>query len=138
MLDAEYTEKIKEMQKWACSSLANTVTSLPTSPKIGEGEELKHDEQNTIICALLSTSLQNPAPEIKGLVAGTSLSSLVTCSLDIGDGRFMSPFAKRWHKKTNSFHLPIGNISIILDDMTSLLHLPIIGAFHTYDTINVY
>ena len=46
-------------------------------------------------------------------------------------------FAERWHKETSSFHLPIGNMSITLDDVASLLHLPVAVAFHTYDAIDV-
>ena len=49
----------------------------------------------------------------------------------------MSTFVERWHKETSSFHLPIGNMSITLDDVASLLHLPVAVAFHTYDAIDV-
>lgn len=34
-------------------------------------------------------------------------------------------FAKRWHSKTSFFHLPLGEMTIILDDISFLLHLPI-------------
>jgi len=56
--------------------------------------------------------LGRPTPEIDGLVVGTDLSSLITCSLDTWDKRLLSAFAKRWHKETSSFHLPIGEMSI--------------------------
>ena len=36
-----------------------------------------------------------------------------------------------------SFHLPVGEVTITLDDVASLLHLPIIGAFHSFDTLHV-
>jgi len=49
----------------------------------------------------------------------------------------LSTFVERWHKETSSFHLPIGNMSITLDDVASLLHLPVAVAFHTYDAIDV-
>ncbi|XP_006582562.1 protein MAIN-LIKE 1-like [Glycine max] len=77
------------------------------------------------------------ALEIEGLVAGTSLSSLITCSLETGDKGLLFAFAERWHKETSSFHLPIREMSITLDDVASLLHLPITGAFHMYDAIDV-
>jgi len=64
------------------------------------------------------------APKIEGIVAVTRLSSLITCSLETGDRGFLSTFAERWHKKTNNFHLPIGELIIILDDVTSLLQAP--------------
>jgi len=44
----------------------------------------------------------------------------------------ISAFVERWHAETNSFHLPIGEMIITLDDVSSLLHLPILGQFPTY------
>ncbi|XP_028183333.1 uncharacterized protein LOC114370234 [Glycine soja] len=41
------------------------------------------------------------------------------------------------HKETSSFHLPVGEVVITLDDVASLLHLPIIGAFHSFETLHV-
>jgi len=34
---------------------------------------------------------------------------------------------ERWHTETNSFHLSIGEMSITLDDVACLLHIPIEG-----------
>jgi len=70
-----------------------------------------------------------PASEIEGLVAA--------CYLDIGDWGLIYAFAKRWHKETSSFHLLVGEVTITLDDMTSLLHLPITSAFHSFEAIQV-
>jgi len=78
-----------------------------------------------------------PAVEIEGLVAATGLSSLITCSLDTGDRGLISAFVERWFKETSSFHLPVGEVTITLNDVASLLHLPIIGAFHSFDTLHV-
>lgn len=36
-------------------------------------------------------------------------------------------FTKRWHSKTSSFHLPIDEMTITLDDVLCLLPLPIRG-----------
>ncbi|XP_052735564.1 protein MAINTENANCE OF MERISTEMS-like [Vigna angularis] len=36
-------------------------------------------------------------------------------------------FIERWHFETSSFHLPIGEMSITLDDVSTLLHLPVMG-----------
>ncbi|KAH1265353.1 Protein MAIN-LIKE 1 [Glycine max] len=77
------------------------------------------------------------AVEIKGLIAGTRLSPLIACSLDTDDQGLISAFVERWHKETNNFHLPIGEVTITLDDVAFLLHLPIIGAFHNFDTLHV-
>ncbi|KAL5127567.1 Protein MAIN-LIKE 1 [Glycine soja] len=69
-----------------------------------------------------------PAPEIEGLIA---------CSVDIGDRGLISAFVERWHKETSNFHLPVGELTITLDDMAYLLHLPIIGAFHGFEPLHV-
>jgi len=78
-----------------------------------------------------------PAPEIQGLVAVTGLSPLIAYSVDIGDRGLISAFMERWHKETSTFHLPVGELIITLDDMASLLHLPIIGAFRSFETPHV-
>ncbi|KAH1254708.1 Protein MAINTENANCE OF MERISTEMS [Glycine max] len=49
-----------------------------------------------------------PAPEIEGLVA-----------------------------ETGSFHLPVREVTITLDDVTLLLHLPILEAFHSFEQFHV-
>ena len=78
-----------------------------------------------------------PAPEIEGLVAAIGLSPLIACSLDTGDRGLISIFAERWHKKTSSFHFPVGEVTISLDDVASLLHLSITGAFHSFKALHV-
>jgi len=32
---------------------------------------------------------------------------------------------ERWHTETSSFHLPVGEMTITLDDVYNLLHIPI-------------
>jgi len=78
-----------------------------------------------------------PAPEIQGLVAVTGLSSLIACSVDTCNRELIFAFVERWHKKTSSFHPPVGEVTITLDDVASLLHLSIIGAFHSFETLHV-
>ncbi|XP_006606840.1 protein MAIN-LIKE 1-like [Glycine max] len=78
-----------------------------------------------------------PTPEIEGLVAATVLSPLIACSVDTGDRGLISAFVEQWHKETSSFYLPVGELTITLDDVASLLHLPIIGAFHTFEPLHV-
>ena len=73
------------------------------------------------------TKFGRPALEIEGLVAASGLSPLIACSLDTSDRGLISVFVECWHKETSSFHLPVGEVTITLDDMASLLHLPIVG-----------
>ena len=80
------------------------------------------------------------AHEIKGIMVATVLSYLISCSLEMmetGDRGLLFTFAERWHKETSSFHLPIVELTITLDDVASLLHLPITGVFHTFDAIDI-
>ena len=79
---------------------------------------------------------ERPVAEIKGLVAATGLSPLIACSLDTSDWGLISTFAERWHKETSSFHLLVGEVTITLDDVVSLLHLPVTGTFHNFETLH--
>ncbi|XP_006574273.1 protein MAIN-LIKE 2-like [Glycine max] len=76
-----------------------------------------------------------PTPEIEGLIAGTGLSPLIRCSVITTDPGLISAFVERWHRETSTFHLPVGELTITLDDMTSLLHLPITGALHKFEPL---
>jgi len=80
---------------------------------------------------------ERPALEIEGLVAATRLTHLITCSVDIGNRRVIFAFVERWHKETNSFHLSVGKLAITLDDVASLLRLPIIDAFHNFEPLHL-
>ncbi|XP_028224832.1 uncharacterized protein LOC114406343 [Glycine soja] len=60
-------------------------------------------------------------PEIEGLVGATGLSPLIRCSVVIGDPGLISAFVERWHSETSTFHLPVGELTITLDDVSSLL-----------------
>ena len=62
---------------------------------------------------------------------------MIACLVDTGDWGVISAFVERWHKETSSFHLPVGELTITLDDEASLLHLPIIGAFHNFEPLHV-
>ncbi|XP_068498556.1 protein MAIN-LIKE 2-like [Phaseolus vulgaris] len=73
-----------------------------------------------------------PHAEIEVLIQNSRLFSLCNISYEVGDKGLISAFVERWHAETNSFHLPIGEMTITLDDVSSLLHLPILGQFPTY------
>jgi len=40
---------------------------------------------------------------------------------------------ERWHTETSSFHLPVGEMTIILDDVHNLLHIRIHGRMLDHD-----
>ncbi|KAH1262403.1 Protein MAIN-LIKE 1 [Glycine max] len=82
-------------------------------------------------------SLGRPVPTIEGLVVGTGLSPLIACSVNTGDRGLLSLFVERWHRETSSFHLPVGEVKITLDDVSSLLHLPVVGDLHAFQPLHV-
>ncbi|XP_028223405.1 protein MAIN-LIKE 2-like [Glycine soja] len=82
-------------------------------------------------------SLVRPVPAIEGLIASTGLSPLIACSVDTGDRGLLSSFVERWHRETSSFHLPVGELIIMLDDVSLLLHLPVIGDLHAFEPLHV-
>ncbi|KAH1203723.1 Protein MAINTENANCE OF MERISTEMS [Glycine max] len=82
-------------------------------------------------------SLGRPVPSIEGLIVGTRLSPLIACSVDTGDRGLLSMYVERWHRETSSFHLPMGELTITLDDVSSLLHLPVVGDLHAFESLRV-
>ena len=40
---------------------------------------------------------------------------------------------ERWHSKTSSFHLSVGDITIMLDDVANLLHVSIEGCLLDFE-----
>jgi len=83
------------------------------------------------------TLIGRPVPEIEGLVATTGLSQLIGCSVVTSDPRLIFAFMERWHRETDTFHLLVGELTITLDNVSSLLHLPISGAFHSFEALSV-
>ncbi|XP_006579140.1 protein MAIN-LIKE 1-like [Glycine max] len=82
-------------------------------------------------------SLGRPVLAIEGLVAGTRLCPLIACLVDTSDRGLLSSFVERWHRETSSFHLPVGEVMITLDDVSSLLHLLVAGDLHAFQPLHV-
>ncbi|KAH1199370.1 Protein MAIN-LIKE 1 [Glycine max] len=82
-------------------------------------------------------SLGRSVPAIEGLIVGTGLSPLIMCSVDTDDRGLLSSFVERWHRETSSFHLPVGELTITLDDVSSLLHLLVVGDLHAFQPLHV-
>ncbi|XP_006596750.1 protein MAIN-LIKE 1-like [Glycine soja] len=75
------------------------------------------------------------AAEIEGMIAATGLDPLIRCSVITADPGLISAFVERWHRETSSFHLPVGEVTITLDDVSSLLHIPITGVLHSFEPL---
>ncbi|XP_068466394.1 protein MAIN-LIKE 2-like [Phaseolus vulgaris] len=73
-----------------------------------------------------------PCADIELLVQNSGLFSFCNISYEVGDKGLISAFVKRLHREMNSFHLHVGEMTISLDDVSSLSHLPNLGQFPTY------
>lgn len=71
-------------------------------------------------------------------VTETGLEPLTRTNYSIIDHGLMTAFADRWHPETDTFHLPIGEAGITLDDVQCLLHLPITGPFLNHEKLTRY
>lgn len=45
----------------------------------------------------------------------------------------LTTLAERWHNEHNTFHLPTGEISVTLEDVYRILHIPVTGELVQYD-----
>ncbi|XP_014511726.1 protein MAIN-LIKE 1-like [Vigna radiata var. radiata] len=64
---------------------------------------------------------------IRYIVYGSSLMSLVGISYDYVNRGLLLAFVERFHFETSSFHFPVCEMSVTLDDVSSLLHLLVLG-----------
>ena len=77
-----------------------------------------------------------PHPQVYGFVEKSGLLPLCSIGYEVADKGLIIAFVERWHKDTNSFHLPVGEMTITLDDVSSILHIPIVGQFPTYEVLS--
>lgn len=66
-------------------------------------------------------------PIVRAYVLQSRLSALITVWYPFENRGFVNALVERWHQETLSFHLPIREITITLDDVSCLLHLPMTG-----------
>jgi hypothetical protein len=55
----------------------------------------------------------------------SGLRPLLKTNYDYVDWGLLTAFSERWQPETATFHLPIGEVTITLDDVACLLHIPI-------------
>ena len=61
----------------------------------------------------------------------TRLCGLERTGLTKSDPSLLLAFVERWYLETLSFHMPFGEMTITLDDVACLLHLPVRGRLFT-------
>ena len=82
-----------------------------------------------------------PRPEVFALIVNCGLLPLCNICYEIVDKGIICGFVERWYRDTNTFHLPFGEISITLDDVSCLLHLyqtPYLLPLISTKTIHIY
>ncbi|XP_058787682.1 protein MAIN-LIKE 1-like [Vicia villosa] len=69
--------------------------------------------------------------EVARIVRDFHLLDFAGCSLTMLDALLLPAFVERWHPETSSFHLSLGEMTVTLDDVHALFHLPIASTFFT-------
>ncbi|XP_008228770.1 PREDICTED: serine/threonine-protein phosphatase 7 long form homolog [Prunus mume] len=64
----------------------------------------------------------------KGYIQRFGLEHLIKCSYRNAEKIVVSTFVERWHPETNTFHMPFGEMTITLDDVSSILGIHVSGA----------
>jgi len=85
-----------------------------------------HDEKTTPIL---------DAQQWHDRLQDTDLALLQDTSYSLIDHGLICAFVERWHEETSSFHLSFGEMTITLDGVACLLHLPIDGMLLSHGTI---
>ncbi|KAK9157946.1 hypothetical protein Scep_004520 [Stephania cephalantha] len=73
--------------------------------------------------------LQSCHPNTEGfqrIIQRSGLTLLINCSYQKGNKELISTFVKWWQPKTNTFHMPLGDISITYEDVNILLKISVI------------
>ena len=68
------------------------------------------------------------------VVEASSLGDLLKTSYKEINNAMVTALVERWHPETSSFHLPVGEMTVTLDDVYCLLHIPIQGIMLDFDT----
>jgi hypothetical protein len=92
----------------------------------GKKIDARHDDENMAIMA---------ARWWRNGLSVTCLSWLQDTNYSQIDHDLCSAFAERWHEETSSFHLHFGEMTVTLDDVSCLLHLPIDGMFLSHESM---
>jgi len=66
-------------------------------------------------------------------VVASGLHDLIYTGYSTVTHAMVRALCERWHTETSSFHLPVGEMTITLDDVYNLLHIPIQGRMLDHD-----
>ncbi|KAK9100872.1 hypothetical protein Scep_024302 [Stephania cephalantha] len=74
--------------------------------------------------------LQSCHPDTAGLqriIQRSGSNTLIDCSYRKANKEVITAFVERWQPEKNTFHLPFGEMSISLEDVSMLLKIPVTG-----------
>ena len=74
----------------------------------------------------------NECDKFSELVVRSNLSSLIIASYRSVSKILVSCFLEKWQPETNTFHMPFGEMSIGLDDVATILGIPVTGRSVAY------
>ena len=80
----------------------------------------------------------NESGRFKEFISMSRLVPLVTASYCSVNKIIVSDFIKRWQPATNTFHMPFGEMTITLDDVTSIIGILVTEWTISYNERMVY
>ncbi|KAL6530871.1 hypothetical protein OROGR_014731 [Orobanche gracilis] len=93
----------------------------------GEMRGLLKCHSRIAACQSLSEWRSVMSPSLVGRITGSGLSHLTDAMFRHIDFPLISAFVERWQPDTNSFHMPFGEMTIMLHDVWQILRIPIEG-----------
>ena len=72
--------------------------------------------------------LDDDRQHIRAIIVESGLAPLIDYTYCFANSTILSTFYERWQPETNTFHLPFEKMTITLDDMATIIHIPIIEA----------
>ncbi|KAJ1440386.1 Aminotransferase-like, plant mobile domain [Sesbania bispinosa] len=86
------------------------------------------EDRGTLKVITHGRKLKRPEDDyIRDIIDDSGLGPLIEGTHSMVDRSLISTFTDRWHRETSSFHLLVGEMTITLDDVSTLLHLPVTG-----------
>ncbi|CAL2235637.1 unnamed protein product [Prunus armeniaca] len=131
VVPTDYSNVDAEVEDVATAQDSNVeVHAEPTKPsRVGPIDPSLLTSFKTHIAATIWNNQGNPNNSIfKGYIQRSGLEHLIRCSYRNADKIVVSTFVERWHPETNTFHMPFGEMTITLDDVSSILGIPVSGA----------
>ncbi|XP_057443422.1 uncharacterized protein LOC130735462 [Lotus japonicus] len=104
---------------------------IGTDPRYPDRGVLKFASAGMKLAKLTCEGEGDDMSAVRQRVEGTGLYPLFRCTYPEIDTPLLSALVERWHEDTSSFHMPFGEMTITLDDVSSILHLPMGDRFYT-------